>query len=77
MAEVPLRAQRTEAVLTGRPWTRESIVAALPVLAQDYAPITDMRASSEYRARIAQNLLLRFFLEHQPAGTPVRVAQLA
>ena len=77
MAAIPMRAQRTEGALTSKPWTRESIVAALPMLAQDYAPISDMRASSEYRTQIAQNLLLRFFLEHQPAGAPVRVAQLA
>ena len=37
--------------------------ALLAALAQDYAPLTDMRASSTYRMRTAQNLLRRFWLE--------------
>jgi len=77
MAAVPQRARHTEAALIGNPWTRESVAAALRALPQDYAPISDMRASREYRMQIAQNLLTRFFLEHQPAGHPLRVAQVA
>ena len=76
-AAIPRRAPRTEAALIGSLWTRETIAAAMPALAQDYAPITDMRASREYRMQIAQNLLMRFFLEHQPGSLPLRVAQLA
>ncbi|PWT74761.1 MAG: xanthine dehydrogenase small subunit [Proteobacteria bacterium] len=75
MAAVPQRAQHTEVALIGRSWTRETIQAALPALADDYAPITDMRASREYRQTVAQNLLLRFFLEHQPSPGPVRIPQ--
>jgi xanthine dehydrogenase small subunit len=33
------------------------------MLAQDYAPLSDMRASSEYRMKAAQNLLRRFWFE--------------
>ncbi len=35
---------------------------------QDYQPLTDMRASAEYRLLVAQNLLRRFFLETIGAG---------
>ena len=32
-------------------------------LAQDYTPLTDMRASSAYRLSVARNLLLKFYLQ--------------
>jgi len=76
MAAVPKRALRTEAALTGQPWSRATMDAALPALAQDYTPLTDMRASAEYRLRVAQNLLLRFFTEHSGELVPTRVADL-
>ncbi len=63
MAATPKRAVAVEEALVGRPWTAETIEAALPAFARDYAPITDMRASAEYRMLAAQNLLRRFFLE--------------
>ena len=76
MAAVPKRALQTEAVLTGQPWSRATIEAALPALALDYAPLSDMRASAGYRMQVAQNLLLRFFAEHSGKPVPTRVAEL-
>jgi xanthine dehydrogenase small subunit len=76
MAPTVQRAARTEAALAGKSWTRQSIAAALPALSQDYAPITDMRASREYRMQVARNLLHRFYLEHAPAAEPCRVAHV-
>ena len=35
----------------------------MQMLAQDYSPLSDMRASSAYRMTTAQNLLRRFWLE--------------
>jgi xanthine dehydrogenase small subunit len=35
----------------------------MAALAADYEPLTDMRASSAYRRKIARNLLWRFYLE--------------
>ena len=63
MAATPKRALAVEAALAGNPWTEATIEAALPAFAQDFTPITDMRASAEYRLLAAQNLLRRFFLE--------------
>ncbi|QBE62912.1 xanthine dehydrogenase small subunit [Pseudoduganella lutea] len=63
MAGTPKRAAQAEAVLNGRVWSEEALVEAIAALAQDYAPLTDMRASSTYRMRTAQNLLRRFWLE--------------
>ena len=37
--------------------------AAIKALAEDFTPLTDHRASAEYRMKAAQNLLLKYFLE--------------
>ncbi|GAO26935.1 xanthine dehydrogenase small subunit [Alicycliphilus sp. B1] len=42
--------------------------AAQQALAQDFQPLTDMRASSAYRLQVAQNLLQRLWLETRPQG---------
>ena len=73
MAATPKRASQCENVLIGRPWNRESIDNAMQALCEDYTPLTDMRASASYRMRVAQNLLLRFFLEHTSTPYPVRL----
>ncbi len=63
MAATPKRAALAEAALVGKPWTEASARAAMTALAQDFAPLTDMRASKEYRLQVAQNLLLRMWHE--------------
>src|SRR5690606_38044492 len=68
MAATPKRAKAVEAALDGKRWTMDTIEAALPAFAEDFQPITDMRASKEYRLLAAQNLLKRFFLETQGQG---------
>jgi xanthine dehydrogenase small subunit len=60
MAAVPKRAARCEAALNGARWNAATIEKAVQALAADYAPLTDLRASSEYRTRVAGNLLRRF-----------------
>jgi xanthine dehydrogenase small subunit len=63
MAATPKRAAKAEALLVGQPWNEASLRAAMDALAQDYAPLSDMRASSAYRMLAAQNLLRRFWFE--------------
>jgi len=41
----------------------ETIDRACAALAEDFAPISDMRASADIRLVAAQNLLRRFFME--------------
>jgi xanthine dehydrogenase small subunit len=77
MAAIPQRARHVEDALAGAPWTLASIEAALPLLERDFQPITDMRASGAYRARVAANLLKRFFLEQSAAPPVLRVEALA
>jgi xanthine dehydrogenase small subunit len=68
MAATPKRAAAVEAALFGKPWTMATIEAAIPAFATDYQPLTDMRASAEYRLLAAQNLLRRFFFETAGEG---------
>jgi xanthine dehydrogenase small subunit len=63
MAGIPKRAHSAEAVLVGAPWIREIIDDAMAAMADDFAPLSDHRASAEYRLSVAQNLLLKYFLE--------------
>jgi xanthine dehydrogenase small subunit len=63
MAATPKRARAVEAALTGKPWTSASVELALGAFGDDFQPISDMRASAEYRLLVAQNLLRRFQLE--------------
>ena len=71
MAATPKRARLVEAALVGKPWSLETIEGAVEAFAQDYQPISDMRASAEYRLLVAQNLLRRFF--HESTGGQVRL----
>ncbi|MBI3561523.1 MAG: xanthine dehydrogenase small subunit [Gammaproteobacteria bacterium] len=74
MAATPQRARHSETALIGRPWSEDSLVAAGKAIAQDYRPISDMRASANYRLQVAGNLLKRLYLEHDAAATfPTRI----
>jgi xanthine dehydrogenase small subunit len=63
MAATPRRAARAEASLTGLRWNEANLRVAMDQLQQDFAPLSDMRASRTYRMQTAQNLLRRFWLE--------------
>ena len=71
VAAIPSRAPRTESALLGKAWQESTIAAAADVLASEFDPLTDLRASADYRRTIASNLLRRFFLETH--STPVGV----
>ncbi|WP_127108643.1 xanthine dehydrogenase small subunit [Pararhodobacter zhoushanensis] len=71
MAGIPKRAAAVEAALIGKPWSEATVQAALPAFKQDFQPMSDMRASADYRMQTAQNLLLRYFLEDQGLATDV------
>jgi xanthine dehydrogenase small subunit len=65
VAATPVRARKTEAALRGKPWSQTTIDQAMAVLRKEFAPISDMRASSTYRSTVLCNLLQRFWLESQ------------
>jgi xanthine dehydrogenase small subunit len=63
MAAIPKRATQAEATLRGQVWNEPAVRAAMRAMAADFQPLTDMRASADYRLKVAQNLLLKFWLE--------------
>jgi len=75
MAAVAARALATEGSLIGAPWNEASIDAAVAKLAEDFKPLTDMRASSAYRLQTAGNLLRRFYFEHGGSTDLTRTAE--
>jgi xanthine dehydrogenase small subunit len=78
MAATPKRAAKAEAALTNRMLDNTSVEAAAAALAEDFAPISDMRASKDYRLKAAQNLLRRFHLENSAGEKPeTRVLELS
>ncbi|MGZ8318967.1 MAG: xanthine dehydrogenase small subunit [Telluria sp.] len=66
MAATPKRAAAAEAALSGQRWDEASVARAMAAMAEDYKPLSDMRASGEYRLKAAQNLLRRFWFETRP-----------
>ncbi len=59
MADRPKLASKASATLTGQKLTYESFTHAADQLAEDFTPISDFRASAQYRLRVARNLVIR------------------
>ncbi|WP_146300056.1 xanthine dehydrogenase small subunit [Nitratireductor mangrovi] len=75
MAATPKRAANVEAALRGKPWKTETVEAAIAAYKRDFSPISDMRASADYRMLAAQNLLRRFLIETSGTTRPFQVAR--
>lgn len=73
MAAIPKRASACEQALVGACWNEANIERAVAALAEDFTPLTDWRASANYRSRVAANLLRRFWLEHSGSGQATRI----
>ena len=71
MAATPKRARHVEEALTGQDWNWATVSAVRELFDQDYQPLSDWRATAEYRSLTAKNLLTRFFLE--TAGAPTEL----
>jgi len=69
MAATPKRAAAAEAALTGSRLELASFSAAAAALTDDFTPISDMRASADYRLQVAANLVLKYGMDL--TGTPV------
>jgi len=77
MAAIPKRASTCEAALVGSAWYPGVIERACDALGEDFTPLSDFRASKEYRLLTAQNLLRKFFLEQQSPEVETRVTAYA
>jgi xanthine dehydrogenase small subunit len=65
MAGIPKRAAAVEAALLGKAWTELNVKAAAAELGKDFSPLSDWRATADYRLLTAKNLITRFYLETQ------------
>lgn len=71
MAGTPKRARHVEKALIGQPWHKDTMTQAMPRFADDFTPLTDMRASAGYRLTAAQNMLYRYFAAQEGAQVDV------
>ncbi len=69
MAGIVKRAAAAEAAVIDQPWNEATARAAAAALPQDFQPMTDMRASSAYRLKVAQNLFTKLWLETGAAAS--------
>lgn len=74
MAGTPKRATQVEQALIGQLWNEATLDAALPAFDDDYQPMTDMRASAEYRQTTAKAMLKRVWAQSQ--GHTVSVLEI-
>jgi len=65
MSSIPKRAKYCEKTLENKEFSNKILDKAKESLLKDFAPISDMRASKEYRIEIAKNLLTKVFAEIQ------------
>jgi xanthine dehydrogenase small subunit len=76
VAATPARAVQTEAALIGQPWNGATLAVAQQAIAQEFSPLSDLRASADYRRTILGQLLRRAWLESTGHST-VRLEALA
>jgi xanthine dehydrogenase small subunit len=77
MAAVPKRAAAAEQAMLGQPWNEATIEAGQAALAAELKPLSDMRASAQYRLSVAENLLAKFFIETTRPKARTRVLDRA
>ena len=66
MAAIVKRATAVERALVGQRWDDATMRHAAAALAGDFTPLTDLRASANYRLAAAAGLLQRYWLETRP-----------
>ena len=63
MSNLPKRAFNCEKILVNSNLSYKTISIAKKLLEKDFKPITDTRATQNYRMEVAKNLLEKCFLE--------------
>ena len=66
VAPIPIRCERTEAVLVDQSLNAETIERAASTLAAEIAPIDDIRSTRDYRLQVSSNLLRDFLARARP-----------
>ena len=75
VAATPKRASQTEAALLGRAWNEAALLGAQAAIAAEFSPLSDFRASADYRRQILSHLLRRAWLE-STGQSRVRLADI-
>jgi xanthine dehydrogenase small subunit len=76
MAPTPRRARKAEAALLGQRIEDDTFAAVGKHIADEFAPISDWRGSSEYRRAVAKNLLQRLYLRLTGPNLPLELDAL-
>ncbi|MEK7344844.1 MAG: xanthine dehydrogenase small subunit [Pseudomonadota bacterium] len=76
VAATPARAVQTEAALIGQVWNEATLKKAQVTLQQEFSPLSDLRASADYRRQMLGQLLHRAWLE-STGHSNVRLEALA
>ena len=63
MAEIPKRAKNCEKILKNKHLSIDNFLKARNFLEKDFDPLSDMRATKNYRMIVAKNLLIKCFHE--------------
>ena len=63
MASKTQHAKTAEKFLTNKIWSEENSIKASRLINRDFVPISDHRASANYRTNVASNLFVRFWRE--------------
>jgi xanthine dehydrogenase molybdopterin binding subunit/xanthine dehydrogenase small subunit len=84
VAAMPTRARKTEQSLLGKQWSEKTIEEVLPVLQDEFTPISDVRGSAEYRRGLITGLFEKFYFgagdeapEHGSVSAAERVVPCA
>ncbi len=76
VAATPVRAVMTEASLLGRVWSKVTLEKAQKAIQKEFSPLSDLRASADYRRQVLGQLLHRAWLESNGCSG-VRLEELA
>ncbi|MGO3640444.1 MAG: FAD binding domain-containing protein, partial [Psychrobacter sp.] len=74
MAAIPLLAEKTQQALIGKSVAVDSFEKAAKMLPMDVSPMTDVRASREYRMHVVQRLLVKCGKQLVAAGQSTSVS---
>ncbi|MEP6955310.1 MAG: xanthine dehydrogenase molybdopterin binding subunit [Chthoniobacterales bacterium] len=66
VAALPARARQTELALIGKTWSPATAEEVLPILENEFTPISDVRGSASYRRGVLKALLRKFFADEPP-----------
>ncbi|MBL4797414.1 MAG: xanthine dehydrogenase small subunit [Oleispira sp.] len=76
MAGIPKAATKLEQALLNKEVSMQAFEQAADVLDQDFTPMTDVRATSEYRMQVAKNLIQKCAFELSNPNSVTRIESL-